>query len=118
MAADSMGWNVRSIWVVMRSMRCRSSSSSPLAPSSVPLFAHTNATCERFLGGIRRECVDHVIVLGERHLLHVLREYAVGYFNDARPHQGLAQRIPARAWAHDTPMRRLRRPRAGARRPP
>ena len=54
-----------------------------------------NATCERFLGSARRECVDHVIVLGERHLLHVLREYALGYFNTARPHQGIGQRIPA-----------------------
>jgi putative transposase len=54
-----------------------------------------NATCERFFGNVRRECLDHLLILGERHLLHVLREYAVGYFNDARPHQGLAQRIPA-----------------------
>jgi transposase InsO family protein len=54
-----------------------------------------NATCERFLGSVRRECVDHVIIVGERHLLHVLREYALRYFNEMRPHQGLGQRIPA-----------------------
>src|SRR5260370_37250577 len=53
-----------------------------------------NATCERFLGSVRRECLDHVIILGERHLLQVLRTYALGYFNEARPHQGLGQRIP------------------------
>jgi len=53
-----------------------------------------NATCERFLGSVRRECLDHVIILGERHLLHVLREYAFRYFNEARPHQGIGQRIP------------------------
>jgi putative transposase len=53
-----------------------------------------NSVCERFLGSVRRECIDHVIILGERHLLHVLREYAIGYFNEARPHQGLVQRIP------------------------
>jgi len=35
-----------------------------------------------------------VIILGERHLLHVLREHALGYFNEARPHQGLGQGIP------------------------
>jgi transposase InsO family protein len=52
-----------------------------------------NATCERFLGSVRRECLDHVLVLGEAHLRRVLREY-VAYFNGARPHQGVQQRIP------------------------
>ncbi len=55
-----------------------------------------NAHCERFLGSVRRECLDHVIVLGERHLLRVLREY-VAYFNEVRPHQGLGQAVPAAA---------------------
>jgi putative transposase len=55
-----------------------------------------NATCERFLGSVRRECLDYVLVLGEAHLRRVLREY-VTYFNTARPHQGLQQRIPDRA---------------------
>jgi len=53
-----------------------------------------NATCERFLGSVRRECLDHVLVLGEAHLRRVLRAY-VAYFNDARPHQGIDQAIPA-----------------------
>jgi putative transposase len=52
-----------------------------------------NATCERFLGSVRRECLDHVIVLSRRHLLAVLAEY-VRYFNHARPHQGLNQNSP------------------------
>jgi putative transposase len=52
-----------------------------------------NATCERFLGSVRRECLDHVLILGEAHLQRVLREY-VAYFNGARPHQGLQQRLP------------------------
>jgi putative transposase len=52
-----------------------------------------NATCERFLGSVRRECLDHIIILGEAHLRRVLREYA-RYFNRDRPHQGLAQRLP------------------------
>ena len=52
-----------------------------------------NEVCERFLGSARRECLDHVLVLGERHLARVLREY-VAYFNRARPHQGLGQAIP------------------------
>jgi len=52
-----------------------------------------NALCERFLGSVRRECLDHVLILGEAHLRRVLREY-VAYFNGARPHQGIAQRVP------------------------
>jgi len=52
-----------------------------------------NATCERFLGSVRRECLDHVIILGKSHLRSVLTEYAA-YFNASRPHQGLAQRVP------------------------
>jgi putative transposase len=52
-----------------------------------------NALCERFLGSVRRECLDHILVLGERHLRRVLREY-VAYFNRGRPHQGLDQALP------------------------
>ncbi len=52
-----------------------------------------NATCERFLGSVRRDCLDHVLVLGEAHLRRLLREY-VAYFNRDRPHQGLGQRVP------------------------
>lgn len=52
-----------------------------------------NAICERFLGGVRRECLDHVLVLGERHALGVLAEYC-RYFNAARPHQGIGQLVP------------------------
>jgi transposase InsO family protein len=52
-----------------------------------------NATCERFLSSVRRECLDHLLILGEGQLRRVLREY-VRYFNDDRPHQGLAQQVP------------------------
>jgi len=48
-----------------------------------------NATCERFIGSVRRECLDHVIVLGEAHLQCVLEEYCFRYFNRSRAHQGL-----------------------------
>lgn len=54
-----------------------------------------NAVCERFLGSVRRECLDHLLVLGERQLRRVLKEY-VEYFNQARPHQGIGQGIPER----------------------
>jgi transposase InsO family protein len=53
-----------------------------------------NAICERFVGSVRRECLDHMLVLGSRQLVRVLVEYA-GYFNPSRPHQGLAQQTPA-----------------------
>jgi len=62
-----------------------------------------NAVCERFLGSVRRECLDHLLVLGERQLSRVLREY-VAYFNGARPHQGLGQAIPESS-ADDTGRR-------------
>jgi transposase InsO family protein len=52
-----------------------------------------NAICERFLGSVRHECLDHLLVLGEAHLWRILAEY-VAYFNRDRPHQGLHQQIP------------------------
>ena len=52
-----------------------------------------NAICERFLGSVRRECLDHVLILSEQHLRRVLKEYAA-YFNQARPHQGKGQQLP------------------------
>jgi transposase InsO family protein len=62
-----------------------------------------NAVCERFLGSVRRECVDHALLLGERHLRRVLAEY-VSYFNEARPHQGIGQGVPARGAATMKPQ--------------
>jgi putative transposase len=53
-----------------------------------------NAICERFLGSVRRECLDHLLLLSERHLRRIAAAY-VTYFNQARPHQGIAQQIPA-----------------------
>ena len=55
-----------------------------------------NAICERFLGALRRECLDHILVLDDRHLHRVVTEY-IRYFNAARPHQGLRQRTPVPA---------------------
>jgi putative transposase len=52
-----------------------------------------NALCERFLGSVRRECLDHLLILHERQLQRVLNAY-VRYFNRARPHQGIKQQIP------------------------
>ncbi len=55
-----------------------------------------NAICERVIGTLRRDCLDHVIVLGERHLRRVLREY-VSYDNETRPHRSLEREPPAGA---------------------
>jgi putative transposase len=52
-----------------------------------------NAIMERFLGSVRRECLDHILILSERHLHQVLCAYA-RYFNRARPHQGIQQAVP------------------------
>src|SRR5215469_14551843 len=57
-----------------------------------------NAYCERFLGSVRRECLDHLLILYEQQLSRVLQAY-VTYFNQARPHQGLQQQIPDAAAA-------------------
>jgi putative transposase len=51
------------------------------------------AICERCLGSVRWQCLDHLLVLGESHLRRILREYTA-YCNGDRPHQGLRQRIP------------------------
>jgi hypothetical protein len=48
---------------------------------------------ERLIGSIRRECLDHVVILGERHLHDVLRSYAQ-YYNAARTHLSLAKDAP------------------------
>ncbi len=52
-----------------------------------------NATCERLLGSVRHECLDHIVIMSETHLRRVLQEYAT-YFNRSRPHQGINQQIP------------------------
>jgi putative transposase len=67
-----------------------------------------NALCERFLGSVRRECLDHLFVLGEAHLRRILRAY-VTYFNEKRPHQGIGQRIPVSSTTSKGSGGRIRR---------
>ena len=52
-----------------------------------------NAYAERWVRSVREECLDQIIVLGERHLRYVLKQY-VEYFMKRRPHQGLKQQVP------------------------
>jgi transposase InsO family protein len=61
----------------------------PIAPRS----PWQNGHAERLIGVIRRECLDHVVVLGEAHLRHVLRAYA-HYYNRARTHLALEKDAP------------------------
>jgi putative transposase len=63
-----------------------------------------NAYCERLMGTIRRECLDYMIPLSERHLRRILREWVVHY-NQGRPHASLGPGIP------DSDSRPLPRPR-------
>jgi putative transposase len=51
------------------------------------------AHAERWVGTVRRECLDRLLIVGRRHLEHVVREYALHY-NTHRPHRSLDQRTP------------------------
>jgi putative transposase len=52
-----------------------------------------NSFAERYVGTLRRECLDHLLIHGERHLRRVLAEYA-RHYNEHRPHQSREQRPP------------------------
>lgn len=93
--------------VVFESCGLRILKSPPQAPRA-------NAICERLIGTLRREVLDHVLIINEAHLSAVLAEYVVHY-NVARPHQGIAQRCPeddperAPATVTDLTVGRIRR---------
>jgi putative transposase len=61
-----------------------------LTPIRAP---NANAFCERWVVSVRAECLDWTLVLGRRHLEHVLRTY-IAHYNEARPHRGLDLRTP------------------------
>ena len=70
----------------IRAMGIRDRPTAPRSPWQ-------NGYAERLIGSIRRECLDHVIVFGERHLRHVLRSYQQ-YYNGTRTHLALAKDSP------------------------
>ena len=72
----------------------RAAATSSIKILKTPYHApRANAICERFLGSVRRECLDHLLILQEKQLQRVLGAY-VQYFNRARLHQGITQQIP------------------------
>ena len=75
--------------VVRRRLRAMGIRDKPIAPAS----PWQNAFAERLIGSIRRECLDHVIVLGEMHLRRVLKSYA-DYYNSFRTHRSLKKDAP------------------------
>jgi transposase InsO family protein len=75
--------------VVTRRLRAMGIRDKPTATAS----PWQNGFVERLIGSIRRECVDHIIVLGEAHLRRVLKSYA-RYYNDVRTHRSLDKDAP------------------------
>jgi hypothetical protein len=75
--------------VFTRRLRAMGIRDRPTAPRSPWQNGHT----ERLIGSIRRECLDHLVIFGERHLRHVLRCYTE-YYNAARTHLSLAKDAP------------------------
>jgi transposase InsO family protein len=76
--------------VVTRRLRVMGIRDKPTAPAS----PWQNGFAERLIGSIRRECLDHVIVLGEAHLRWILKSYA-HYYNGVRTHRSLNKDAPA-----------------------
>ena len=75
--------------VVTRRLRAMGIRDKPTAPAS----PWQNGFAERLIGSIRRECVDHLIVLGEAHLRRLLEIYA-HYYNEIRTHRSLNKDAP------------------------
>jgi transposase InsO family protein len=75
--------------VVTRRLRAMGIRDKPTAPAS----PWQNGFAERLIGSIRRECVDHIIILGEAHLRRILRSYAC-YYNGIRTHRSLGKDAP------------------------
>src|SRR4051812_2896257 len=64
--------------------------------TSPPQAPRANAICERMIGTLRRELLDRVLILNERHLRRILTIY-LHHFNTVRPHRTLGQLAPAQA---------------------
>src|SRR6202011_1658431 len=76
--------------IVTRRLRAMGIRDKPIAPAS----PWQNSFAERLIGSIRRECVDHIVVLGEAHLRRILKSYA-RYYSETRTHLALDKDAPA-----------------------
>ena len=76
--------------VAMRRIRAMGIRDKPIAPAS----PWQNGFAERLIGSIRRECLDHLVILGEAHLRRILGTYAC-YYNNVRTHRSLDKDAPA-----------------------
>ncbi|MEV6039125.1 integrase core domain-containing protein [Nonomuraea sp. NPDC052116] len=83
---------------------------------TAPQAPRMNAIMERWVGSVRRELLDRILIMNERHLRKVLAEYET-YFNMRRPHQALKQASPLRATRSGRRRHRCL-PTRPARRPP
>jgi hypothetical protein len=103
---EAYGWKVAPRYIIrdrdavygdvfIRRLRAMSIRDRPTAPRS----PWQNGYCERAIGSIRRECLDHVVVFGERHLRHLLRSYAT-YYNAARTHLSVNKDAPSPRTVH------------------
>ena len=97
---EACGWEVPPGYIVrdrdrafgkayVRRLRAMGIRDRPTAPRS----PWQNAYAERLIGSIRREVLDHVVVLGERHLRHLLSSY-IAYYSEARTHLSLDKDAP------------------------
>ena len=75
--------------IVTRRLRGMGIRDKPIAPAS----PWQNSFAERLIGSIRRECLDHMVILGEAHLRRILQTYA-GYYNKSRTHRSLDKDAP------------------------
>jgi len=75
--------------VFTRRVRTMGIRDRPIAPRA----PWQNAYAERLIGSIQRECIDHLVVLGERHLPHILLSY-LNYYNAVRTHLSSGKDAP------------------------
>jgi len=95
---DRDGIYAAGVDLAIASMGCRVLTTPVRAPQA-------NAFCERLIGTMRRECLDWLIPLNERHLRLVLREW-VAHYNPGRPHASLGSGIPdpSPEWIRPVPV--------------
>src|SRR5258708_40148010 len=83
----------RSGWGLWPSLHPKTSINGIRDRPTSPRSPWQNGYAERLIGSIRRECIDHIVVVGERHLRHVLLSY-MNYYNETRTHLSLDKDAP------------------------